>query len=68
MLLNNKYLPDFNYSEEHSLRITGKLEEVMKEIQDLKIHDDFFIKLAIAIREIPNKICQRSKEKSHLSV
>lgn len=63
MLLNNKYLPEFNYSEKHSLKITGNLEEVMKEIQGLKIHDDFFIKLAISIREIPNKICQKSKER-----
>lgn len=43
MLLNNKYLPEFNYSEKHSLKITGNLEEVMKEIQDLKIHDDLVI-------------------------
>ena len=62
MSLNNKYLPAYNYSERHSLKITGNLEQVMNEIQNLQIHDDFFIKLAIAIRELPNKICHKSKE------
>jgi hypothetical protein len=60
--LNNKYLPIFNYSEKHSLKIKGNPEQVMNGIQNLKIHDDFFIKLAIAIRELPNKICSKSKE------
>lgn len=62
MSLNNKYLPEYNYNERHSLKITGNSEEVMKEIQNIQVHDDFFIKLAIAIREFPNKICQKSKE------
>lgn len=29
ILLNNNYLPEFNYIEKHRLKITGNLEEVM---------------------------------------
>ena len=63
MSLNNKYLPEYHYIEEHSLKIIGTLDDVMKEIQELKVHDDFFIRLAIAMRELPNKICPKSKER-----
>jgi len=59
MSLNIKYLPTYNYKEEHSLRIFGNTEEAMNEILNYQAHNDPFFKFAIALREFPHKIFKK---------
>lgn len=61
MSLNAKYLPVYNYREEHSLDIVGSPEEVMREIINYRADRDTFFRYAIALREFPQRLLQPSK-------
>ncbi|EPF70318.1 hypothetical protein [Acinetobacter rudis] len=62
MSLNVKYLPVYNYCEEHHLDMVGSAAEVMKEILNYQADRDLFFRYAIALRELPHRLLHKSKQ------
>lgn len=61
MSLNIKYLPHCTYREKHSLDMLGSPQEAMTAIMNYQTDDDIFFRYAIALRELPHRLLQKSE-------
>lgn len=69
MSLNIKYLPEYNYREEHHLDMKASPEQIMQSILSYNTADDRFFTCAIKLRELPNRLFNRTKRvKADLSL
>lgn len=56
MSLLNKYLPDRQFAERHSIKVGGNLETVLEAACRFQPTDDPLIGRMIQLRELPNKL------------
>lgn len=61
MSLNIKYLPHYSYREKHSLEMLGSPQEAMTAIMNYQTDNDIFFRYAIALRELPHRLLQKSE-------
>ncbi|MDI2089914.1 hypothetical protein [Commensalibacter oyaizuii] len=55
-MLIDKYLPQYQFSERHSIRINASADKVLQNAICYDLQNDFFCKTALILRELPNKI------------
>lgn len=61
MSLNIKYLPAYNFREEHHLDMKASPEKIMQSILSYNTADDYFFTCAIKLRELPNRLFNKTK-------
>lgn len=59
MLLNDKYLPVWHFSEKHTLNIAAPQADVMAAVLEYRPDNDRFFRGAIALRELPVRLIDR---------
>lgn len=60
MQLINTYLPDYQFSETHSLDLAAAPARVMAAFSTFRPEDDRFFRYAIQLRELPMRLLQRA--------
>ncbi|MGX7347333.1 hypothetical protein ACWM9A_15925 [Acetobacter pasteurianus] len=63
-MLIDKYIPSFQFSEQHSLEINAQASDVLHAAINYQPDNDSIIRAAIIIREFPNKLIDRIKGNS----
>ncbi len=56
MCLKEKYLPVYQFSEKHTLKITARQADIMDAVLNFRLRDDWFFRYAIAVRELPLRL------------
>lgn len=63
-MLIDKYVPSFQFTEQHTLEISAQASDVLRAAINYQPDNDPIIRAAIAIREFPNKIIGHIKRNS----
>jgi len=64
MMLHQKYMPKYDFSERHAIEIAVPAEQVMAAVTAYRPENDPFFRFAIGLREFPSRIvkyvCRRN--------
>ena len=60
MRLNDIHLPDYQFSETHSLDIKAEPSSVMTRVLDYRPEDERLFRVAIALRELPMRLMRKA--------